>query len=114
MIYYKGKKMKYRSKKGFTLVELLVVVLILGALAAIAIPRISSSTVTAKRNACFTNIDIINSQTEMYYANEGVWPTDAAALFADVNSFPEGAFTCPVDGSSYTLNANHRITGHSH
>ena len=106
--------MKYSRKKGFTLVELLVVVLILGALAAIAIPRISSSTVTAKKNACYTNIDIINSQTEMYYANEGVWPTDAATLFADVNSFPDGAFTCPVDNSAYTLNASYRVTGHSH
>ena len=101
-------------KVGFTLVELLVVVLILGALAAIAIPRISTSTATAKKNACLTNVDIINSQVEMYYANEGVWPADAAAIFADANSFPDGAFTCPVDGSAYTLGANHRVTGHNH
>jgi len=106
--------MKCKSKKGFTLVELLVVVLILGALAAIAIPRISTSTTTAKKNACYTNIDIINSQSEMYYANEGAWATDAATLFADVNSFPDGSFTCPVDSSAYTLNANKRVTGHSH
>ena len=110
----KVKKIGCKRKKGFTLVELLVVVLILGALAAIAVPRISTSTATAKRNACATNVDIINSQTEMYYANEGAWPADAATLFADVNSFPDGAFTCPVDGSAYTLNANHRVTGHSH
>lgn len=106
--------MKCKNKKGFTLVELLVVVLILGALAAIAIPRISTSTATAKKNACATNVDVINSQTEIYFANEGVYPADAATLFADVNSFPDGAFTCPVDDSSYTLNADSRITGHVH
>jgi len=106
--------MKCKSKKGFTLVELLVVVLILGALTAIAIPRTSTSTATAKINACKTNIDIINSQVEIYYANDGVWPVNAATLFADVNSFPDGAFTCPVDGSSYTLNEDSRVTGHVH
>ena len=105
---------KIRKKKGFTLVELLVVVLILGALAAIAIPRISTSASTAKINACKANVDIINSQTEMYYANNDAWPASAAALMADANSFPDGAFTCPVDSSAYTLGANNRVSGHSH
>ena len=83
--------MFYRNrKKGFTLVELLIVVLILAALAAIAVPRMVASADTAKINACNTNIDLINTQIELYRASNGTAPT-LATLFADPNYFPDGA-----------------------
>ncbi|MHC4159220.1 MAG: prepilin-type N-terminal cleavage/methylation domain-containing protein, partial [Planctomycetota bacterium] len=63
-----------RKKRAFTLVELMIVVLILAALAAIAVPRIGASAATAKRRACDTNIDIMNSQIELYTANTGSGP----------------------------------------
>lgn len=104
-----------RVKKGFTLVELLVVVLILGALAAIAIPRISQSAEKAKINACKTNVDLINSQIELHYANTGSWPADLAAIADNVDYFPDGAPECPYDGTSYTYSTvTHRVTEHTH
>ncbi len=54
-----------RSQKGFSLAELLIVVVILGALAAIAIPAISAISGSAKVNVCSTNIDLLNRQIEM-------------------------------------------------
>jgi prepilin-type N-terminal cleavage/methylation domain-containing protein len=104
------KKRKGGRKKGITLIELLLVVIILGALAALAIPRISSSATTAKQNTCATNVDIINSQMEMYYAEKGSYPT-LVNLFADANYFPEGAPVCPVSATAtYSLNARNRAT----
>ena len=79
-----------RTKRGFTLVELMIVVLILGALAAIAIPRITGGAATAKANACSTNIDLINSQIELYYATNSEWPTNLQTITADPNYFPDG------------------------
>ena len=106
-----------RGKKGFSLVELMIVVLILGALAAIAVPRILGGANQAKVNACATNIDLLNSQIELYYANEGAYPADLAALTADVDYFPDGAPVCPF-GVAYPndFTANNRIdtTGHNH
>ncbi len=103
--------MKFR--KGFTLVELLIVVLILGALAAIALPRIMGGANTARINACLTNIEVLNSQTELYNANEGAWPADVAELTNDPNYFPEGLPVCWFE-TAYVLNANNRITAHNH
>jgi general secretion pathway protein G len=103
-----------RRIKGFTLVELLVVVLILGALAAIAVPRIIGGATNAKINACKTNVDLINSQIELYYANQGSWPSALTTVTGDANYFPDGAPTCPF-GTTYTFSTTtHRVPDHSH
>lgn len=98
-----------RKNKGFTLVELLIVVLILAALAAIAVPRIGASAANAKGKACATNIDIINGQIELYTANTGSAPAVLTDLTNDGDYFPDGAPTCPVTGGAYSLDA---ATGH--
>ncbi|MCH8194179.1 MAG: prepilin-type N-terminal cleavage/methylation domain-containing protein [Planctomycetes bacterium] len=106
--------MRCRTKLGFTLVELLVVVLILGALAFVAIPRIGQSTTTAKNNACDTNVDLLNSQIELYYATSGTWPAALTDITLDVNYFPDGAPGCP-HGTDYVYNTtSHRVAEHDH
>jgi len=106
-----------RSKKGFTLVELMIVVLILGALAAIAIPRIMGGAAAARANACATNIDLINSQIELFNANTGSWPGNLQAVTQDTDYFPDGEPVCPVDGGTYpNALVNNRVdaSGHAH
>ncbi len=104
-----------RGRKGFTLVELLIVVLILGALAAIAVPRILGGATTAKANACHTNIDMINSQIELYYANEGSWPATLDVVTGDTDYFPDGEPVCPVTGSTYlNVLVNNRVNDAAH
>ena len=94
----------------------MIVVLILGALAAIAIPRIVGGAATAKVNACNTNVDLINSQIELYYANEGSWPAALTDVTQDTDYFPDGEPKCPVNDTVYDGDYNttkHRVV-HSH
>jgi len=99
-----------RKRKGMTLIELLIVVLILGALAAIALPRITTSAQTAKENACASNIDIMNTQIEMYKLDTGSYPDALTDVTGSTTYFPDGAPTCPLSGT-YTMSATtHRVS----
>jgi len=95
------------QKHGVTLVELLIVVLILGALAFIAVPRLTQTSQTAKENACQTNLDLINSQIEVYFVETGGYPSDITQITENLNYFPDGAPECPLEGT-YSLNAQNR------
>ena len=105
------------ARKGVTLIELLIVVLILAALSAIAIPRISQSATNAKAKACETNLDVLNSSIELYNAEEGSYPTNLTTITESTVYFPDGVPTCPVTGSPYSNTlVNNRVdpSGHDH
>lgn len=58
--------MKTRSKNGFTLVEILIVVVILGILAAIVIPQFSQASSEARESSVKSNLQMVRSQIELY------------------------------------------------
>ncbi len=102
---------KTRKRRGFSLLELLAVVTILGIIAAVVIPRISVSAGTAKANAHQQNMAEINSAVERWYFQKGTYPkTDLSDIGTDAQYFPDGIPSNPV-GSGYALNANSRAVG---
>ena len=67
-----------RSNAGFTLIEMLVVIIILGILAMVIVPQISTSTDDAKLSTLQTNLTSMRGAVEMYYAqHEGSYPAAA-------------------------------------
>jgi competence protein ComGC len=105
-----------RAKRpSFSLVELLIAVLILGALAAIAIPKITEGSYKAKVNTCKNNIQIINNQIELFHINTGSWPSDLKDdILESTDYFPDGEPECPFN-EKYKMNDNtHRIKTDKH
>jgi general secretion pathway protein G len=100
-----------KKRAGFSLMELLAVVTILGIIAAIIVPRVTVSSDTAKAKVNAHNKATINSAVERWYVEKGTWPTvNLSDIGADVNYFPDGVPTNPVNNAAYTLNATtHRV-----
>jgi prepilin-type N-terminal cleavage/methylation domain-containing protein len=71
--YFKHFKEVEMNKKGFTLTELLIVVAIIGVLAAIAIPAYVGQTKRAARTEAYTNLQSLRLLEEQYYAENGCY-----------------------------------------
>lgn len=67
--------------RAFTLVELLIVVMILGILAAVVIPQFSDASTDARLSSLVTNLQTIRSQIELYrLQHDGLGPTNATGF----------------------------------
>jgi len=110
------------ARKGFTLVELLLVVLIIAILASIVVPRLTGAAAEANKSKCDANWANLIRALELYAANNnGAYPADNAAFQADVlNSsiyFPHGAPVCPFSSTPYVYvgdAAGGTVTAHIH
>src|SRR5688572_16156911 len=99
------------KRTGFSLMELLAVVTILGIIAAIIVPRVTVSSDTAKQKVNNHNKATINAAVERWYVEKGSWPANNLSdIGADTNYFPDGIPTNPINGTAYSLNATtHRV-----
>src|SRR5689334_25018332 len=92
-------RIKANRKSGFTLVEIMIVVAIIGLLAAIAIPNFVKARTTAQKNACINNLRQIDGAKEQW-ALETKKSAGSANVDSEIEGYIKGGRPkCPAGGT---------------
>lgn len=112
--------MSPRNRGGFTLIELVIVVLIIGILVAIAVPVYSATQDNARLKACQANQRIVEGAVQQWLAADstrvitGADATDAAAVKILLTAHIMDDPTCPSGGIFALTNVVVTCTSHAH
>ena len=98
------KKFRHRQSAGFTLVEIMIVVSIIGLLMAVLIPNVRTANARARAQACVLNLKTINADVEMFRNDKGKKGGDPVNFPDDLMPYMDKVPVCP-GGGTYSISA---------
>ena len=102
--------LRSRGRKGFTLVELAVVIIIIGVLAAVAVPRFLDSVERSKAAEAFNYLAAVRAAQERFQVRQGTYSDDVADLDIQMPDPKYFAVGTPAAGASGDLEDSWTLT----
>lgn len=99
------------KRRGFTLIELVIVVLVLGIIAAVAAPKLFDVTSSARENGTRQSLTTIRNAIELYRATTGNYPPFNSFSTALRTSLQGGEFPAPLVGAQSGNNSVRQFSG---
>jgi general secretion pathway protein G len=90
--------MNRQLRTGFSLIEMVIVILILGIIAAVAAPRMFDTAATAEQNTTRQQLAVMRNAIEMYRARSGIYPPTSKLPLA-MEGMLNGPFPAPSIGT---------------
>ena len=96
-------------KKGFTMIELIFVIVILGILASVAIPRLAGTKADAEISAAVANLRTLVSDANVYYVAKGGFDTTGSGTATSITTTWSQITNVPVDDPNKAIGNNNSL-----